>query len=240
MEMKWTKQQQEAISSEGAVIVSAGAGSGKTTVLVERIMRLVKTNDIDRMLIVTFTNAAAAGMREDITDALIAAAENSAPEEAENYRRQLLLLPGAKICTIHSFCSALIRDNFEKLGLGTDFTLCEAGQQQIMFDECMNSFFESCYENEDAEFMLFAEAFCTSKNDTALFEIVKRVYNFSRALPYPDKWFDEILDVYGCKNFKWQSEMVRDAKNRIMLAADVYLTSAAALLKNNAALSGRC
>ncbi len=240
MGMKWTTEQLDAINSEGSVIVSAAAGSGKTTVLVERIMRLVKTCDIDRMLIVTFTNAAAAGMREDITDALEKAAQNADAFEAEHYRRQLLLLPGAKICTIHSFCSALIKDNFEKLGLAPDFSLCDPAGQQIIFDECMQSFFEEAFEKEDADFLVFAEAFCGSKNDAALFDIVKRVYEFSRTLPYPDRWFDEVSGVYARKNEDWKTEVVRDAKNRIMLASDVYLTGASEFLKDKPELSARC
>ena len=165
-EIKWTQGQLEAINhQDGSMIVTAAAGSGKTAVIVARVLRLVKKCDIDRLIIVTFTNAAAQQMRDKIAEGLTNAIndKNTSKEDRENYQKQLLLLPGANICTVHSFCMRLIKENFDKLGIPSTFDILDDARKTLVFNQALEELFDECYEEED--FKELAASFITSKND---------------------------------------------------------------------------
>ncbi len=197
-DIKWTTQQENAISHRGSsVIVSAAAGSGKTAVLVERVIRLVDLYDIDRLIIVTFTNAAAAQMREKIAKALIekiSSADSS--DKAERYRKQLLYLPAASICTVHSFCLKLLRENFSRLGLSADFAIGDTAECSILLNQSLEEIINKKYEEQDPAFLKLASGF-SSRNDSALVEMLLRIYNFSKGMAFPDEWFTVVKESYS-------------------------------------------
>ena len=132
-EMSWTSAQSSAIDHKGSsMIVSAAAGSGKTAVLVERVIRLMSETDIDRMLVVTFTNAAATGMKQRIHKAILKRLENpSSDSEALHYNRQLSLLNNASINTLHSFCSKFVREHFDALNLSPSVKLGDTSKLSL-------------------------------------------------------------------------------------------------------------
>ena len=167
-EIKWTDAQKAAIDyHKSSVIVSAAAGSGKTAVLVERIINMLDTTDIDRLLVVTFTQAAASQMRENIANALeekIRMQDNTKAKEF--YHRQLLLLPGANISTRHSFCSKIIKDNFDKLGLSADYSLAEPDKSALLLAQSIEELIETEYETGRPEFLSFVQNYTSYKNDS--------------------------------------------------------------------------
>ena len=197
-DIKWTDQQLEAITHRNSsVIVSAAAGSGKTAVLVERVIRLIDFCDIDRLIIVTFTNAAAAQMREKIASALIKKISSAdSPQKAERYRKQLLYLPAANICTVHSFCLKLLRENFSRLGLSADFSVGDTAECSILLNQSLEEIINRKYEEQDPAFLSLASGYA-SRNDSALTEMLLRIYNFSRAMAFPEEWFERVLDSYS-------------------------------------------
>ena len=163
--MKWTADQQKAIGArKGTLLVSAAAGSGKTAVLVERVIQRICDSenpcDVENLLIVTFTNAAAAQMKEKIHAAIgKKIAEN--PDD-KRLRRQQLMLPCASICTIDSFCIGLVRENFHALGISPDFALLDEGKLSILRSQAVNTVVDKMHEEkrirETAEFKEFVEA----------------------------------------------------------------------------------
>ncbi len=164
----WTKAQQDAISArEGALLVSAAAGSGKTAVLVQRVIeRLtdpVRPCDADRLLVVTFTNAAAAEMRQRIE----AAIERMLEEDPGNARlqRQQILLPQAHISTIHSFCSELIREHFYELGISPDFRISDSNEMDLLREEAMQQVMEQLYEQGDDAFTRLSDCFSNGRDE---------------------------------------------------------------------------
>ena len=145
MAVTFTPQQQNAIDSRGgALIVSAAAGSGKTAVLVERVIRRITDPqdpvDIDGLLIVTFTNAAAAEMRERIADRLLA--QLAEEPGSRRLRRQLALLGGARIQTVHAFCLDLVRQNFTQCGVNPGFRLLDTAESQLLKEQAMEEMLE--------------------------------------------------------------------------------------------------
>ena len=156
MEKKWTKEQQQVISLEGRnLLVSAAAGSGKTAVLVERIIRKITDSvhpvDIDKLLIVTYTNAAAAEMRERIG----AAIERALGQRPENphLQRQQTLLHNAQITTIHSFCLSVIRNYFHRIDLDPDFRVAEEGKLKLLKRDMLEQVLKHFYQEAKPEFL---------------------------------------------------------------------------------------
>ena len=210
-EIKWTEGQKNAIDhNNGSMIVTAAAGSGKTAVIVARVLRLVKTCDIDRLIIVTFTNAAAQQMRDKLSEGLLNAIKDEKTTDADrkNYQKQLLLLPGANICTVHSFCMRLIKENFDKLDISPNFNICDNAQRSMLFDAAADELLEECYEDES--FKAFAQKFVTSKRDIVE-EYTKEIYKASRKVPFPKKWLAFVLESYrDYKNAEWYKFFVKD------------------------------
>ena len=198
-DIKWTRNQMDAISSRnGTVLVSAAAGSGKTAVLVERVIeRLIDCNnpcDADKLLIVTFTNAAASEMRERISYRI------SQMIEREPYnlhlQRQQILLTKAHISTIHGFCNELIRENFYKLDISPEFRISDSNEMVLIRDEAVNFVLEELYKENDVSFLNLVELFSGNKDDKALVRVINTLYDFIRSHPFPNKWMNEKLNMY--------------------------------------------
>lgn len=198
-EMKFTESQQNAIDARGgSIIVSAAAGSGKTRVLVQRVIKMLTDKEApisaDRLLIVTFTNAAAAEMKGRIIDAL----DESIKAEPENefLKAQRRLLPHADICTIHSFCSRIIRSNFFLLNIGQDFRIASEGESQTLKDTILTDLLDKYYDEKDNDFLSFAENISSSKNDKAISDVIIALYNYIMSHPFPKQWIDKAVEQY--------------------------------------------
>lgn len=207
--MPWSKEQLRAIETTGKnLLVSAAAGSGKTSVLVARIIRRILAGefDVDRLLVVTFTKAAAAEMRERIETALHAELEcRSASPRLE---RQLVLLSNASISTIHSFCQSVIRQNFHVIDLDPKFRLANEQELSIIRREIMEDLFERKYEEQDAAFLHFVEGYGSEKGDAALYEIVLRLFVYSQSQAFPELWLDSLPEPFALP----EGKSLRDTK----------------------------
>lgn len=198
-EMKFTPSQQDAIDAGGgSIIVSAAAGSGKTRVLVERVIRLLtdKNNpiDADRLLIVTFTKAAAEEMRGRISSAIDELLINEPDNTA--LRRQQLLLMNADICTIHSFCSRIIRENFYLLDIDQDFRIASEGEKRILKMKILSEFIEEKYKEGDVHFLALCDALSTPSSDSELEKALLEVYESSISHPFPQDWLESSAAFY--------------------------------------------
>ena len=201
MSVKWTEEQQKVIDTHGIdVLVSAAAGSGKTAVLVARILEMVTSPvhpvDIDRLLVVTFTNAAAAEMRQRIRDALEVRAEQEA--DNEHLQRQLVLIHNAKITTIHSFCLQVLRSHFHLIGLDPGFRVADEAEMQLLRQDVLKEVLDETYETEaeNQEFHEFLEQFSPGKDDRPVMEAVLALYHFSMGQPWPLEWLQECREMY--------------------------------------------
>ena len=201
MSVKWTEEQQKVIDTHGVdVLVSAAAGSGKTAVLVARILEMVTSPvhpvDIDRLLVVTFTNAAAAEMRQRIRDALEVRAEQEA--DNEHLQRQLVLIHNAKITTIHSFCLQVLRSHFHLIGLDPGFRVADEAEMQLLRQDVLKEVLDEAYETEaeNQEFHEFLEQFSPGKDDRPVMEAVLALYHFSMGQPWPLEWLQECREMY--------------------------------------------
>lgn len=199
MGIHFTEQQQHIIDARGRnLLVSAAAGSGKTAVLVERIVKLVSDSeapvDIDRLLVVTFTNAAASEMRERISAAL--SDRLAADPENEHLQKQTTLLHNAKITTIDSFCLAVLRNQFHTIGLDPGFRIAEEGEDRLMRREVLEEVLEERYAADDPAFLACMEYFSSGSRDTAVEGIVWKLYDFAMSTPFPERWLEERKEDY--------------------------------------------
>lgn len=195
---EWNREQHEAINDRGrSLLVSAGAGSGKTAVLVERIIQIMSEDgyDLDRLLIVTFTQAAAAEMRERISNALLDRI-SSGHSKQEHLRRQLHLLSSASISTIHSFCGDVLRRYFHVLELDPHFRVSDENESQLIKDEALEELLEKEYETAAPLFLALVEMFSSNKNDQGLADIIKRLHSFVHSLPRPWDWLEEQVRAF--------------------------------------------
>ncbi|WP_243009224.1 UvrD-helicase domain-containing protein [Clostridium sp. AM58-1XD] len=192
MGMRWTEKQEQVITSRNRnLLVSAAAGSGKTAVLVERIIRMITDQinplDIDRLLVMTFTNAAAAEMRERIA----AAIENKLKEDGRNEHLQMqaTLVQHAQITTIHSFCLNVIRNHFNKLDIDPAFRISDEGELMLLKGDVMREMLEDFYQEGRQEFHEFIETYSTGRGDFGIENYIMQVYEFSCSNPWPGQWF---------------------------------------------------
>lgn len=197
---QWTTQQNNAINAKNRnILVSAAAGSGKTAVLVERVIKMITDRenavDIDRLLIVTFTNAAAAEMKFRISKSLKAILKEN-PNDA-NVRRQLALLSNAKICTIDSFCINLVRENFYDLGINNDFTNLDESELSLLEDGVIDDVLSEYFDKGDSEFVSLIEMFTTPNSDKPIITALKRILRFIYAQPFPYRWTDKMIELYN-------------------------------------------
>ena len=203
MGISFSKDQEKVISLRNRnILVSAAAGSGKTTVLVERIIRMIcdKENpvDIDRLLIVTFTNAAAASMREKISEAIAKKLEEEPGNE--HLERQNSLLHNALITTIDSFCLFVVRNNFNEIGLDPVFRVADEGEIRLLKQEVMDAVIEECFaSDEDKSFAKLADRFITGNSTKGLSDVIFNLYNHAISYPFPIDWLEERKHDYDIK-----------------------------------------
>lgn len=199
MSRQWTTAQQNAIDSRnGTVLVSAAAGSGKTAVLVQRVIERLtdKQNPtlVENLLVVTFTKAAAAEMRERISKELASLIEKN---PADSFlKRQRMFLPNASICTMDSFCSRLVKENFQNLDVLPDFTLMSDNEHEMLKKEIVAQVLDEMYSSASSEDSALLELFSNGRNDENLVKSILSIYEFSMAAPYPEKWIDEHFAFY--------------------------------------------
>ena len=198
----WTPQQRSAIDATGGtLLVSAAAGSGKTAVLVQRVIERLTSDDpqkycdADRLLIVTFTRAAAAEMKERITTELQKKLEQN-PWDTR-MRRQMILIKKAQICTIDSFCSKLVRDHFYKLDISPDFRIADDAELKILREECINEVLERNYAEGDDDFFELVEQLIGDKNDNELSELIKRLDFYIGSFPFPEDMMHLLESSYS-------------------------------------------
>ena len=195
----WTKPQRQSIEARGgSVLVSAAAGSGKTAVLVERIIRLITDEKnpigVDRLLVVTFTRAAAAEMRQRLSTAL---SEKMAQDpENELYQRQQLLLPQASITTVHGFCAQLLRRQASHAGLPPRFKVADDSEAAVLSAQALDEVLEESYTNRAPEFLALATQLGGTRNDSGLRSAVLQAYTFMQAQPFPEQWLERQKDAY--------------------------------------------
>ena len=200
MGTKWTAQQQQVIDlRDRNLLVSAAAGSGKTAVLVERIIKKVLDPehpvDIDHLLVVTFTKAAAAEMRERVAKAI----EARMDEEKDNayLNRQYTLVHHAQITTIDSFCLYVVKNYFQCIGLEPGFRVGDPGELSLLSEDVLTDVFEQWYEKADPPFLAFADNYASAKSDANLMQMVRKLYNYSTSYPWPEEWLSHIADIYA-------------------------------------------
>ena len=208
--MKWTNEQEQAIKENGSnILVAAAAGSGKTAVLVERIInKIINDNiDIDKLLVVTFTNAAASEMRERVLDAIYKKLEED--PENQNLQRQITLLNKASICTIDSFCLEVVRNHFYELdNVSPNFRIGDITEIELLKQEVIEELFEKKYEEENEDFNKLINTYTSYKDDTPLKEIILKIYNYIQSNPFPEKWLHEKIEMFNIKNSNIQKENI--------------------------------
>ena len=197
-EVKWTEEQKQAIYEKGSnILVAAAAGSGKTAVLVERIInKIINENiDIDKLLVVTFTNAAASEMRERVLDAIYKKIDEN-PED-ERLQRQVTLLNKASICTIDSFCLDVVRNNFFEIDISQNFRIGDTTEIEILKQDVLEDLFEEKYEAEDKNFEKLINTYTSYKDDTPLKELILKIYTYIQSNPFPEKWLHEKIEMFN-------------------------------------------
>ena len=236
---KWTKEQREVIDHrDGNLLVSAAAGSGKTAVLVERIISMILDTeekvDIDKLLVVTFTNAAASEMRERIADAVSKALEEATKLEKkdviEHLQKQILFLNKANITTIHSFCLDVIKNNIHLITLDPNFRIGDTTECQLIAQEAIDEVFEELYEqgylgDENSEkgkrFLKLIDSFAERNGDNQVQSLIMSIYNFAMSFPNPEKWLNESADAFlvgddfDFTSSKWGRIVIKSVKTEI-------------------------
>ncbi|MCL1631071.1 helicase-exonuclease AddAB subunit AddA [Sporolactobacillus sp. CPB3-1] len=230
-ERQWTDAQWRAITESGHdLLVAAAAGSGKTAVLVERMIRKVtdplQRTNIDDLLVVTFTKAAAAEMRERIGRAL----DECLEKEPENLflRRQQSLLGKASIMTLHAFCMSVVKQYYYFLDLDPAFRLLDETEAALLREEVLENLLEDYYASNNPEFYRLVDRYSNDRNDDALSHMLLNVYEFSMSHPWPDDWLDHISESYKTEgtdsidHFEWMNDLKRSLARFISEAVRVY------------------
>lgn len=198
MANRWTEKQLKAIETNGCnILVSAAAGSGKTAVLVERIIRKITAEDgvdVDKMVVVTFTKAAAAEMKQRIREAL----DKRLLMEPENHRliRQMTLVHNAPITTIDSFCLNIVRNYFTDIQIDPGFRTADEGEIKLLENDVMEEMLEEYYASKDTDFYDFVDAYGSGRDDSRIVDIILKLYRFARSYPWPEEWFLNCLSIY--------------------------------------------
>ena len=216
--VNWTKEQKQAIYEKGSnILVAAAAGSGKTAVLVERIINKIINEkiDIDKLLVVTFTNAAASEMRERVLDAIYKKLEEE--PENENLQRQVTLLNKASICTIDSFCLEIVRNNFYELeNLSPNFRIADTTQIELLKQEIIEELFLEKYEKEDKDFLKLINTYTSYKDDAPLKDLILKIYTYIQSNPFPQKWLEEKIEMFNLNN-KLDQDFIKTPWGKILL-----------------------
>ena len=222
MATAWTPAQKLAIDRrEGTVLVSAAAGSGKTAVLVQRMIERItdpeNPGDVDRILMVTFSKKAAAEMRarvqKALSDLLLQDPEN------DHLKQQLLRLPQAKISTVHSFCNDLVREFSSLLPISSDFRIADENELALLKADAMEQLLEECYAQPTGEFRFLADLFSTDRSDTGLEKVIDQVDEFLSSHPFPKFWMEKTLQLYDpqlpAEQTVWGCSAMQDALSLI-------------------------
>lgn len=236
MSVKWTKEQEKVINLRNrSLLVSAAAGSGKTAVLVQRIISMVTDEtdplDIDRLLVVTFTNAAAAEMRERVG----AAIENALEQDPYNQhlQGQLTLVHNAQITTIDSFCIRILRDHFHKIDLKPGFRIADEGELKLLREDVCEAVLEDFYQKADPEFLRFADSYSGAKNDLQIKEMILKLYNYAESYPWPKEWLETCVQQYEAANEAELEEKswIRDFLSYLNVRVEDLITAQEKLLE---------
>ena len=227
----WTDDQWKAIMAKNRdILVAAAAGSGKTAVLVERIIQKVLSADdpvnVDELLVVTFTNASAAEMRHRIGEALEKAIQSD--PQSRHLRKQLSLLNKASISTLHSFCLEVIRRYYYLIDIDPGFRIADETEAQLLRDEVMDELFEEEYGKKDNDaFFKLVDAFTSDRSDASLMEIVRFIYDFSMSNPLPEKYLQSIVEMYetdpeeGVDDLPFVSALLYDIELQLFNASEL-------------------
>ena len=225
---KWTNEQLQAIETRRCnLLVAAAAGSGKTAVLVERIIRIITNEenpvDIDKLLVVTFTSAAASEMRERIASAISKSLEKS--PNSKNLQRQLTLLSRANITTMHSFCLDVIKNYFYTIDLDPSFRIGDETEAILMKNEIIEELFEEYYEEDNEDFKKLIEAYSSSKDDEKLKEMILSLYRFSMSGPWPQQWLKEKAEDFNISTLEKfdKSEWVKVLRDNLRVELNGFL-----------------
>jgi len=233
--VKWNERQEEAIlSRNGTVLVSAAAGSGKSAVLVERVIQRLcdETNKCpaDSLMIVTFTNAAASGLRHKINKALGEKIKEN--PNNEYLSRQQRLLSSAVIGTMDSFCGSLVRENFFLSDIETDFRILDNTEEALLMNNAVDSVLEKYYDEKPDGFIDLLELFGSDKNDYALINNVFECYKYAIAYPFPEKWIDSLLTEYNPETRVGDTASGRVILNNISLELDYCIKCLDSAIEN--------
>ncbi|WP_029231717.1 helicase-exonuclease AddAB subunit AddA [Butyrivibrio sp. VCB2006] len=224
MAVKFTEEQQAVIDARDCnILVSAAAGSGKTAVLVERIIQMISEGvDIDHLLVVTFTKAAASQMKEKITIAI----QNKLLEDPDNkhLQKQETLIHNAQITTIDSFCQYVLRNNFNTIGIDPSFRVGDDGEMRLLQEDVMQDMLEEeydkCRDGENDEFLFCMEYFSTGSNDKKVEGYISELYKFAMSMPWPEDWINERSRDYQVEGtvfdeFPWVKACVDKARTQL-------------------------
>ena len=214
-DVKWTSEQKQAIEEKGQnILIAAAAGSGKTAVLVERIIqKIIKDKiDIDKILVVTFTNAAAAEMRERILEAIYSKLEEN-PDD-EHLQKQIVLLGKSNISTIHSFCLDVIKNNFYEINIAPNFRIGDTAEIELIKQEAIEDVFEKLYEQEDKGLIKLLDTYEGYRDDNNLKELILRIYNYIQSSPFPQKWLNDKVEEF---NISSETEIAKTIWGKIIL-----------------------
>lgn len=216
MGVTFTLDQQRVIDTRDCnILVSAAAGSGKTAVLVERIIQKICDEkhpvDIDRLLIVTFTSAAAAQMRERISKAVVKKLEEH--PENEHLQKQSALIHNAQITTIDSFCLFVIRNNFNEIGLDPGFRVADEGEIKLLEGDVLSELLEDSYAEGREELLKFIESYSPGGSEKRIEEAILRLYHFAMSYPFPEEWLEARREDYRLESLEVlsQKEWFQDA-----------------------------
>ncbi|MBQ8638747.1 MAG: helicase-exonuclease AddAB subunit AddA [Lachnospiraceae bacterium] len=205
MAVAWTREQQQVIDlRDRSLLVSAAAGSGKTAVLVERIVKRISEGshpiDVDRLLVVTFTNAAAAQLRERVQKAI----EKRLEQDPSNrhLKRQQTLIHQAKITTIDSFCLSVLREQFHRIDLDPSFRIGDEGELRLLREDVLQELIEEKYQEADPEFLNFWDAYNPGKDDGKAPGLILQLYEFAMANPRPHTWLKQCMRAYEVTSFE--------------------------------------
>ena len=236
--VKWTKEQQRIIDIKNSnILVSAAAGSGKTAVMVERIITFIKSGeDIDKFLVVTFTKAAAAGMKQKIQKSLVKAVQ-SKEGNIKHLRKQLSLLNRSMITTIDSFCMDVVKKNFHLTEVDPNFRVGDKSELSILLQESIDEALEEEYGkiNDNENFIKLVEGFSGNRSDNEISEIIQNTYKFILSFPDPFAWLNESVDMMNIsgsdlKNSKGLEEIKKHIK-LLLDGAKGYINTAIEICK---------
>ena len=229
--MTWTSEQKQVIDlRDRSLLVSAAAGSGKTAVLVQRIIERICDEshpvDIDRLLVVTFTNAAAGEMRERVQAAIAKRVEEN-PDNT-HLRRQEVLAGHAHITTIDSFCLSVLREHFQEIELDPGFRIADEGELKLLQADVLEALLEEEYEQASESFIHFLEAYAPGKDDERAVQLILQLYGFAVANPRPEDWLNHCIESYGAESMEtlekqpWMCTMTEQLRTILSETAALY------------------